>query len=243
MPRIECTDPAPEPKEAETLRTGPLIRRGAHVARVAQGAPSTFRPAALPRLFGNQALPAVDFHVPIHGPALGSSSVYLECGLPINLRHLLAKQLGSNSSAGDETILNLAAHADKVTMSKLARAIRHYSTTRAHEAWAECSVPLAKFKSEGGVPAHATLCLECKCVEFGINGARSHEGPGCLAVSLGSASTAKNVRINAGAKIPESMQRLIEGFRTLRATLGLPHFELDCYVRANQLTFTSRPIT
>jgi hypothetical protein len=183
----------------------------------------------------------MDFHLPSHGSALGSSSVHLECGLPISLRHLLAEQLGSNSSAGDETILNLAAQADAVTMSKLARAIRHYSTTRAHEEWAECSVPLTKFKSEGGVPAQATLCLDCKCVEFGIEGARGHEGPGCLTVSLGSTSTAKNVCTNAGARIPGSMQRLIEEFRTLRTTLGQPHFELDCYVRGNQLTFTWRP--
>ena len=35
---------------------------------------------------------------------------------------------------------------------------------------------------------------------------------------------------------------MIEGFRLGRAALGLPHYDLDCYVARGQVIFTWRPL-
>jgi hypothetical protein len=43
-------------------------------------------------------------------------------------------------------------------------------------------------------------------------------------------------------EIPEKIQRLVEEFRVLRSAFGLPHFDLDCYVRGEQLTLMWRPL-
>ncbi|MGH7916600.1 MAG: hypothetical protein ACREQE_03960, partial [Candidatus Binataceae bacterium] len=131
-------------------------------------------------------------------------------------------------------------------LSKLARAIRRYSTERAHEAWIECAVALARFEEEARVsePSHAVLCMRCVRVDFG-NG-EAHRSPGCLAVTLATA-------FGAGAEPCEPhqypagitaarLQKVIEEFRALRVAFGLPHYELDCYLTNAQVTFTWRPL-
>jgi hypothetical protein len=219
-----------------------MVRRGANVTRAAQVAPST-RPAALPRISGKHSPPVPEFPIPSPTPLIESSCLHLECKLPINLRNFLAEHLGEKATANDESILDLAAHADEATLSKLARAIRRYSTARAHEAWAECSVPLAKF-GEGGTFELSALCLRCASVAFGKDAAAAHQGPGCVAISFGGPDSAKPDGSAAakGLKISDRIQRSIEEFRALRVAFGLPHFELDCYMRGSQMTFTWRPL-
>lgn len=242
MPRGVRGFAAPEPKEAETLRTGPMVRRGANVTRAAQVGPSPTRPAASPRIFGKQSPPA-DFPVPAP-PLIESSCLHVECKLPINLRKFLAEQMGEETATDDDSILDLAAHADEVTLSKLARAIRRYSTARARESWSQCSMPLARFGSADHQAQAAALCLRCASVEFGADAIGAHQGPACVAISLSLQDFAKADKADGAkaVKISDRIQRSIEEFRALRIAFGLPHFDLDCYVRGDQMTFTWRPL-
>ena len=173
-----------------------------------------------------------------------SSCAHLECRLPINLRQFLAEQMGSALQADDHNLLKLAANADRATLSKLARAIRRYSTERAHEAWTESAVALSRFVNcNGSAGPLGMLCLKCGCVEFDGDSAKAHQIPGCLTVSLEAAvvTTAK-VDSRAEALVANQLQRLIEEFRALRVAFGLPHFQLDSYVKNHQVIFTWRPL-
>jgi len=142
----------------------------------------------------------------------------------------------------------MAAHADEATLSRVARAIRRYSTTRAREAWAECSVTLGDFEREGSSTAPAaTLCLECARLEFGVDACNAHAGSHCLTVSLLPACTAREDSADGAASpnsvaIPIRLQRQIEDFRAMRAAFGLSHFDLDCYVTNRRVIFSWRPL-
>ena len=127
------------------MRTGPLVRRGANVSRVVPGAPATPRRAGLPRI---SELPVLGtFHS--QTPIIESSCLHVECKLPIDLRHFLAQQFAPSLDSDNASILDMAANADEATLSRVARAIRRYSTSRAREAWAQCSVTLDDFEREG----------------------------------------------------------------------------------------------
>ena len=229
---------APEPKEAETLRTGPMVRRGANVMRTAQATSSPTRQAALSRIFEKQPPPA---DLPTSPPLIESSCLHIECKLPINLRKFLAEHLGHQAD-DDDSILDLAAHADEATLSKLARAIRRYSTTRAHESWSQCSVPLARLASaDGNTPEPAALCLQCANVEFGADAMSAHQGPACVAISLSRDDCPERADAKT-RRISDRIQRSVEEFRALRVAFGLPHFDLDCYVHGAQIVFTWRPL-
>jgi hypothetical protein len=171
--------------------------------------------------------------------------LHLECRLPINLREFIAGQLGAVVDESDETVLNLAAQADEATLSKLARAIRRYSTKRAQQSWEESAVPLASFMIEdnrsGGAVA---LCLRCARVEFDEGALGRHQSGGCVSLAL---SEARHVATGVSqaeteTAIANRLRRLIEEFRRLRAAFGLPHFKLDCYVHNHHVTFTWRPL-
>jgi hypothetical protein len=56
--------------------------------------------------------------------------LHAECKLPINLRNFLAQQFGPALESDNESILDMAANADPATLSRVARAIRRYSTSR-----------------------------------------------------------------------------------------------------------------
>lgn len=219
-----------------------MIHRGANVSRAAVEAPRTFRSAGSARVFGKQAAPAaVGLPLPAPPPVIESSCLHIECKLPINLRHFLADQLGLMVDSGDEAIMNVAATADPQTLSKIARAIRRYSTARAHEEWAECSVELERLvHPDANTPAQVTLCLKCARIEFGEAGVSDHHTPACLPVDL-TKSRGGNGHGAAETEVTK-VQRVIEEFRALRVAFGLPHFELDCYPRAGQIVFTWRPL-
>jgi hypothetical protein len=174
-----------------------------------------------------------------------SSQLHLECRLPINLREFLANQLGAVVDESDETVLELAATADETTLSRLARAIRRYSTTRAQQSWEEAAVPLTRLVVENDTSAgRLALCLKCVKIEFGEGALERHQTAGCVSLALDSASEVRSAE-PAGrqeVRIADSVRRLIEEFRALRVAFGLPHFELDSYVRNGQVTFTWRPL-
>jgi hypothetical protein len=170
--------------------------------------------------------------------------LHLECRLPINLRNFLAEQLGAALETGDQNIADLAANADEATLSRLARAIRRYSTARAHEAWADCAIALSRFSGAGAEASQrAVLCLKCTSVEFGDSAADAHQAPACLVVNLDAAcAAAMDTPERSDQAIANCIQHLIEEFRALRVAFGLPHFELDCYVTNRRVTFTWRPL-
>jgi hypothetical protein len=228
------------------LRTGPLVRRGANVSRLIQGTPTLFRRSGRPKPARDIEASASELPLSAPVPQSGNGCPHLECRLPINLRRFLASQLGAAVNIDNDTILSVAANADERTLSKLARAIRRYSTERAHEAWIECAVALTRFEEEARTRdmPQATLCLGCARVDFGE--LDSHRGPGCLTVNLAAA-------FEAGAEPCEPhqyppgitaarLQHVIEEFRALRVAFGLPHYELDCYLTNAQVTFTWRPL-
>jgi hypothetical protein len=192
----------------------------------------------MPRVFGRPNFSFADFPLPAIPPKAGSRA---SCRLPINLRSFLAAQLGCSPSASDDAILNLAAYADRTTLNKLARAIRRYSTARAREAWAECSLSVPSFirAHREGLPV--VLCLRCVRVELAEALTHEHQRNGCVPITLAriEASSDKDA---AAEDVTEKIQRAVEEFRALRTAFGLPHFELDCYVRGEQLTLMWRPL-
>jgi len=161
--------------------------------------------------------------------------------LPINLRSFLAAQLGCQPEASDDTILGYAARTDRATLNKLARAIRRYSTARAHEAWTECSLAVAAFIQAREQGCQVVLCLRCARVECGDSALSEHRSSGCVPITLGQKDA---LRFSDGAleEVAELTQRVVEEFRALRTAFGLPHFDLDCYVRGGQLTLMWRPL-
>ena len=189
-------------------------------------------------MFGKQNLSLADFPLPPIAPKAAARSA---CRLPINLRSFLAAQLGCQAGASDETILSFAAHADQSTLNKLARAIRRYSTARAHEAWAECGLAIAAFVQARRDRRAVVLCLRCVRVAFGDTVARAHQHNGCVAITLARTDTSHVGDLTA-EEVAEETQRLVEEFRALRTAFGLPHFDLDCYVRGEQLTLMWRPL-
>lgn len=192
----------------------------------------------LPRGFTKQNLSLSDFPL---APIVPKDGIRATCRLPINLRSFLAAKLGCQPGASDEAILSFAAHADQLTLNRLARAIRRYSTARAHEAWAECSLAVAAFVEAHREGRLVVLCLHCVRVDFGDDASREHKRNGCVPITLAQTEVL-NASATAAEEIPERIQRLVEEFRALRTAFGLPHFELDCYVRGERLTLMWHPL-
>jgi hypothetical protein len=174
-----------------------------------------------------------------------SSLIHLECRLPINLREFLASSLGAVVDESDETVLRLAATADETTLSQLARAIRRYSTTRAQQSWQETSIPLACLLLEPGFTRPPiVLCLKCARVDFDAEAMERHLSGGCISLVLDAVCETRTTEQSGQqeVRVADAIRRLIEEFRALRAVFGLPHFELDSFVRHCQVTFTWRPL-
>ncbi len=76
----------------------------------------------------------------------------------------------------------------KSALSRVARAIRRYSTDRAHERWDECATALARLGDDLGRAAESgeqvVLCLRCAALETGADALGHHRGAGCVAVEL-----------------------------------------------------------
>jgi hypothetical protein len=225
------------------VRTGPMVRRDANVSHVAQRAPSTQRPPTLSATSAAQPVFSRIFSLPV----IESSCLHVEFRIPIDLRRYLAKQLALDCD--DEALLNFAAHADGATLSKLARAIRRFSTERARRRWSECAVALAtleKIADTAADASHAILCLGCARLDFGEHATEAHHGSECVVVDLSAAlgANSSGTRSKGGRKaIAERLQTIIEQFRALRAAFHLPHYGLDCYVTNSRVTFTWSPLS
>jgi hypothetical protein len=232
--------------EVVSLRTGPLVHRGAHVSRVLQGAPAICRASSAPKTEPLGCAAFVSFPKPRPAPIIEASCLHQKCRLPINLREFLSQKFGSTLNCESDTILSLAANADQTTLSKLARAIRRYSTARAHQNWAECSVRLTDFVQEarwGDRQPRAGLCLKCARLTFGEPFA-SHRRRECLVVDLGPACLAAmdNAQETEDA-IADKLQRQVEEFRALRSAFGLPHYDLDLYGSGGNVNFSWHPLS
>jgi hypothetical protein len=145
----------------------------------------------------------------------------------------------------DDGVFTIASGAGDETMSQIARAIRRFSTERAHEQWAECAIAIERLSgsleraSQGR--EQVALCLGCAVVEIGKGAVQQHLGNGCVAVEL-SAPLALSADDAPPQGMPDMLLRIIEGFRLGRAALALPHYELDCYIARGQVIFTWRPL-
>lgn len=230
------------------MRTGPLGRREAQISRLVEGLAVGFArpPAALPAIDHARTAPRERVFSRLPNPPSSSSPLPLKCPLPINLREFLAAQFGTGLRMDEDGVFALGPEAGEEALSRIARAIRRFSTARAHEQWAECGVDLASlgddldWAAEAGEPL--VLCLRCAAVEAGAKAAARHRGGGCIAVELGAQTACYPFDHDAPHSVPERLLHVIEAFRLGRAALGLPHYDLDCYVARGQVIFTWRPL-
>jgi len=250
------------------LRTGPLGRREAHISRFIEGfttgllRPAFIDPLGRERIFNHRDRPA-RLRNSTRNSLSGSPPLNLKCALPINLREFLAGQFAAPFADGlridEDGVFTLGPGADEEAFSRVARAIRRYSTERAHERWNECATALARLGDELGRAAESggqvVLCLGCAALETGADAVARHRGAGCVAVELSARPNLHAGNLNAGNLndqiagrvevshgLPEMLLRVIEGFRLGRAALGLCHYDLDCYVARGQVIFTWRPV-
>jgi hypothetical protein len=250
------------------LRTGPLGRREAHISRFIEGfttgllRPAFIDPLGRERIFNHRARPA-RLRNSTRNSLSGSPPLNLKCALPINLREFLAGQFAAPFADGlridEDGVFTLGPGAGEEAFSRVARAIRRYSTERAHERWNECATAVARLGDDLGRAAESggqvVLCLGCAALETGADAVGRHRGAGCIAVELsarpnlhagnfndGNLNDQTAARVEESRGLPEMLLRVIEGFRLGRAALGLCHYDLDCYVARGQVIFTWRPV-
>jgi hypothetical protein len=230
------------------LRSGPLGHRKAHISRVVEGfhAGSSRPPALLPA-FGHARILSLKRSLSRQFDTLSQPPpLPLKCSLPINLREFLTAEFGSGLQMDEDGVFALSPETGEQALSRVARAIRRFSTARAHERWAECAVGLASLggdldrAAEAGEPV--VLCLRCAVEETGANAASRHRGGGCIAVELGAQTACYPFDHDAPHSLAERLLHVIEAFRLGRAALGLPHYDLDCYMARDQVIFTWRPL-
>lgn len=224
------------------MRSGPLVRRGAQISRALQNAPVMPRRRVLATSPAERAAAQISPPIPLPHPIIETSCLHAQCKLPINLREFLAHQFGVTLESDNDAILALAANADDAMLSKVARAIRRYSTNRAREAWDECARALKDFETESvSTEPRVALCLACARIDFGADADRRHNNSRCLTIDFTPACAARDSP-KAVASIPDRLQRRIEEFRAMRSAFGLPHFDLDCYVASRRVMFSWRPV-
>ncbi len=238
------------------MRTGPLGRREAHISRFIEGSFSGFlRPAFIDplereRILNRRSRPA-RLRNSTRNSLSDSPPLNLQCALPINLREYLAQQFAAEQFAGglridDDGVFTLGQGAGEDALSRVARAIRRYSTERAHERWDECATARARLGDDLDWAAESgeqvVLCLGCAALETGDDAAGRHRGAGCVAVELSAGLDGRtDSHVEEPQGLTEMLRRVIEGFRLGRAALGLSHYDLDCYVARGQVIFTWRP--
>ncbi|HXW83371.1 MAG TPA: hypothetical protein VEJ86_03130 [Candidatus Binataceae bacterium] len=157
----------------------------------------------------------------------------------------LVEQLSCSARVEEDAIVALGTHSTEELMRELARAIRRFSADRAREAWSECAIGLERLGHEFFLAASddrmpVVLCL--RCASIGTGALEQHCGPNCLPVDLGSAVRAEQLKNKGALPGADTMHCAVENFRAARAKLGLPHYDLDCYVAGGQVIFTWRPV-
>jgi hypothetical protein len=235
------------------LRTGPLGRREAHISRFIEGSlsgflrPAFIDPAGDERVLNRRSRPA-RLRNSTRNSLSDSPPLNLQCALPINLREYLADQFAGGLRIDEDGVFTLGQGVGEDALSRVARAIRRYSTERVHERWDECAAALARLGDDLDGAAESgeqvVLCLGCAALETGSDAAGHHRGAGCVAVELSAGLDGRNAsHVGAPPGLPEMLLRVIEGFRLGRAALGLSHYDLDCYVARGQVIFTWRPLS
>ena len=234
------------------MRSGPLGRREAYISRFIEGALSGFiRPACTDplgseRVLNRRARPARLRKSTSNSPP-ESPPLKLQCALPINLREFLAEQFddGDGLRIDEDGVFTLGHGAGEDALSRVARAIRRYSTERAHERWDECATALIRLSGDLDRAAQTgerlVLCLGCAAIDTGDGAAGRHREAGCLTVELSAMLNGESGRAEESRDLTERLRRTIEGFRLGRAALGLAHYDLDCYIARGQVIFTWRP--
>jgi len=182
------------------LRTGPLGRREAHISRFIEGFTTGFRRPAFidslggERIFNHRSRPA-RLRNSTRNSSSDSPPLNLKCALPINLREFLAEQFAAPFAEGvgaeglrdglridEDGVFTLGPGAGEAALSRVARAIRRYSTERAHERWDECATALARLGDDLGRAAESgeqvVLCLGCAALETGADAVGRHRGAG-----------------------------------------------------------------
>jgi len=229
------------------VRNGPLVRRHAHVSRLAHGAPTplerlaSLAPAVTPRPFTGRARTSQ-----VESDQSETLRLPLGSRLPINLREFLAQQLGSTARVEEDAIVALKPRSGELLMRELARAIRRFSAERAREAWNECTIGLRRLEHEffgrNAVDERSPVVLCLRCTAFGTGALEQHCGINCLAVDLSSAVKVEQLERGIDAPTADAMHRAVENFRTARTRAGQPHYDLDCYAAGGQVVFTWRPL-
>jgi hypothetical protein len=233
-----------------TLRDGPSVRGSSKTSRVVSG-------AALKLLVSSRGLATA--HTSDFRTASGRSipteashpfqNLRFENCLPINLRSFLASELGGRVCIDDSTIAPSAGEFPEAFMRDLARAIRRFSFARAHESWVE--VVISRLALEQAL-THArigagqmVLCLGCARISSGFNVLGEHHEASCVTVALhGFASCDyEEGQVPINSQLRRNLYREIDIFRRGREAQGLPHYDLDYYLRDNHYVFTWRPLT
>jgi len=186
-----------------------------------------------------------------HNVSAGSAAfqnLKFENCLPINLRSFLGAELGQRVCIDDSSIAPAAGEVPEAFMRDLARAIRRFSFARAHESWVEVSngrLALDEGLARSRIGAcQVILCLRCPRLSIGPNALREHMDPSCVVVPLhGFASCDyEQEPIPVGSQLRRNLYREIATFRRARELQGLPHYDLDYYLRDTHYVFTWRPL-
>jgi hypothetical protein len=180
--------------------------------------------------------------------ALPFQNLRFENCLPINLRSFLAAELGPRLFIDDRTIAPANGEFPETFMRDLARAIRRFSFERAHESWVEVVIGRLALEEAltrariGG--CEVVVCVQCARISIGLNPLGEHRDASCLAVPLhGFASCDyEDEQVPLSAQLRRKLYQEMENFRRGRTEAGLPHFDLDYYLRDNQYVFTWRPL-
>ncbi|HLH76205.1 MAG TPA: hypothetical protein VKV28_05290 [Candidatus Binataceae bacterium] len=178
-------------------------------------------------------------------PASLTPTLKMETYLPLNLRGFLLQELGSKVRIDDNMITAAEPVAHEAFMRELARAIRRFSFKRAQESWIEAVIgsdALEQAMAEAALGlTQVVLCLGCGRLTLTPDALAAHRSSTCLPVALHHAMARAEAGELAASALRPLLYQLIQSFRDERQAHGLPHFELDYYLRASQIVFTWQP--
>jgi hypothetical protein len=231
------------------LREGPSVRGSSKTSR-------TVSPATLRLLVSSRGL-AIDHRPESRSPsahhistpaAVPFQNLNFENCLPINLRTFLRAELGQRLYIDDNTIAPAAGEMPERFMRDLARAIRRFSFVRAHESWVEVvsgREALEKALAHSLIGAcQVVLCMRCTRLSIGRDALGEHRDASCLAVALRGFTSCDHEleHLTAGSQLRRNLYLGIASFRCMRQSQGLPHYDLDYYLRDSRYVFTWRPL-
>lgn len=231
------------------MREGPSVRGSSKTSRTVSA--TTLRLLVSSRGLATDHRPENRSPSAHHASAPASApfqNLKFENCLPINLRAFLSAELGPRLYIDDNTIAPAAGEMPESFMRDLARAIRRFSFARAHESWVEVvggrlALEEALTRSRIGA-CQVALCLNCARLSIGADALGEHREASCLPVTLrGFASCDyEPEQVAIGAQLRRNLYLEIASFRCARQLHGLPHYDLDYYMRDNHYVFTWRPL-